>query len=98
MVGILKGDVDMDIIQTFYDNLASQYDKLFLDWQSSTHEQALILNKLFRDNGFDDILEVPWDSRQRRCKPWKEQEEEIHHGHIEQYLYVMYWGLYAEYQ
>ena len=43
----------MDITQTFYDNLASQYDKLFLDWQSTTHEQALILDKIFQENGFD---------------------------------------------
>jgi len=42
----------MDIIQTFYDNLASQYEKLFFDWHSTTHEQAVILNKLFQDNGF----------------------------------------------
>jgi len=25
----------MDITQTFYDNLASQYEKLFLDWQAA---------------------------------------------------------------
>lgn len=43
----------MDITQTFYDSLASQYDKLFLDWQSTTHEQAAILDKFFRANGFD---------------------------------------------
>jgi len=43
----------MNITQAFYDNLASQYDKLFLDWQSTTHEQALILDRLFRDHGFD---------------------------------------------
>ena len=43
----------MDITQIFYDNLASQYDKLFLDWQSATCEQAAILNKLFQENGFD---------------------------------------------
>ncbi len=43
----------MDIIQTFYNNMASQYDKLFFDWQSATHEQAEILNRLFRENGFD---------------------------------------------
>lgn len=43
----------MDITQTFYDNLASQYDKLFLDWQSTTQEQAAILNKLFQEHGFD---------------------------------------------
>ena len=44
----------MNITQTFYDNLATQYDKLFLDWQSTTHEQALILNKLFADSGFSN--------------------------------------------
>ncbi|MBR2935397.1 MAG: class I SAM-dependent methyltransferase [Oscillospiraceae bacterium] len=50
----------MNITQTFYDNLASQYDKLFLDWQSTTQEQALLLDKLFQDHGFDrsaDILD-----------------------------------------
>ena len=30
----------MDIIQTFYDQLATRYDKLFLDWQATTHEQT----------------------------------------------------------
>ncbi len=44
----------MDIIQSFYDNLASQYDKLFLDWQATTKEQALILDKLFKDNGYNN--------------------------------------------
>ena len=48
----------MDIIQTFYDSLASQYDKLFLDWQSATHEQAAILRKLFQENGFDENAEI----------------------------------------
>ena len=43
----------MDIIQTFYDNLAGHYDKLFLDWQSTTREQAMILDRLFREHGFD---------------------------------------------
>ena len=42
----------MDIIQSFYDNLASQYDKLFLDWQATTKEQALILDELFKHNGY----------------------------------------------
>lgn len=44
----------MDIIQKFYDNLASHYDKLFLDWKATTKEQALILDKLFKSNGFDN--------------------------------------------
>ena len=43
----------MDITQTFYDNLSTQYDKLFLDWQTTTHEQAAILSKLIADIGFD---------------------------------------------
>ena len=43
----------MSNIQTFYDNMATQYDKLFLDWQATTKEQAEILHKLFENNGFD---------------------------------------------
>jgi SAM-dependent methyltransferase len=38
----------MNITQTFYDSLASHYDKLFLDWQSATQEQALLLQRLFK--------------------------------------------------
>lgn len=48
----------MNIIQTFYDNMASQYDKLFLDWQATTQEQAEILSRIFKDNGFDCTAEV----------------------------------------
>lgn len=50
----------MNITQTFYDNLASRYDKLFFDWQAATREQAAILDRIFADNGFDkgaDILD-----------------------------------------
>ena len=43
----------MDITQTFYDNMASQYDKLFADWQATTKEQAVILDRLFAAYGFD---------------------------------------------
>ena len=43
----------MSITQIFYDNLATQYDKLFLDWQATTQEQAAILHRLFKNNGFD---------------------------------------------
>ena len=43
----------MSIIQTFYDNMAAHYDKLFLDWQATTHEQAEILDRLFRASGYD---------------------------------------------
>ena len=43
----------MSIIQTFYDNLATQYDKLFLDWNATTQEQAVILDRIFQNYGFD---------------------------------------------
>lgn len=43
----------MSIIQKFYDDIASQYDKLFLDWNKTTEEQAVFLDSLFRGNGFD---------------------------------------------
>ena len=48
----------MDIMQTFYDELASEYDKLFYDWNSTTREQAALLDKLFRDCGFDKSARV----------------------------------------
>ena len=48
----------MNITQTFYDNMASQYDKLFLDWQATTQEQAVILDRIFRDHGFDRSAHV----------------------------------------
>ena len=43
----------MNITQTFYDSMATQYDKLFLDWQAATREQAVILDRIFRSHGFD---------------------------------------------
>ena len=48
----------MNITQTFYDNLATQYDKLFQNWQAATQEQAVILDRMFRANGFDDSARV----------------------------------------
>ena len=48
----------MDITQTFYNNMACQYDKLFQDWQVTTHEQAVILNNLFAESGFDNKARI----------------------------------------
>ena len=48
----------MSIIQTFYNNLATHYDKLFLDWQATTGEQAEILSKIFQKNGFDNTARI----------------------------------------
>lgn len=43
----------MNITQSFYDNMASQYDRLFRDWDASVEEQASILDRIFREQGFD---------------------------------------------
>lgn len=51
-------EVNMNITQKFYDKLASQYDKLFLNWQDATKEQAAMLDKIFRDNGFDKQFDI----------------------------------------
>ena len=48
----------MSITQSFYDQLAPQYDKLFLDWNAATKEQAVILDRLFVDNGYDRSARV----------------------------------------
>ena len=48
----------MDIIQDFYNSMVSQYDKLFHDWESTIHEQAVILNRIFSENGFDNTAHV----------------------------------------
>ena len=44
----------MDIVQEFYDSMASSYHKLFEDWQASTKEQALVLDRIFKAEGFDE--------------------------------------------
>lgn len=39
-------------IRSFYDQMAPQYDKLFLDWSESVREQAAFLDRIFREHGF----------------------------------------------
>ena len=48
----------MDIVQTFYDKMASAYDKLFSDWQAAVTEQAVILDGIFHSSGFDRMSSV----------------------------------------
>lgn len=48
----------MDITQTFYNNLATQYDKLFLNWDETVKEQAVILDRIFCTNGFDKSAKI----------------------------------------
>jgi len=38
--------------------MALQYDKLFSNWDAATKEQAVILDKLFQDNGYDKQCRV----------------------------------------
>ena len=48
----------MSIIQTFYDDMASKYDRLFENWQATTREQAALLDGLFRRYGKDESVRV----------------------------------------
>ena len=48
----------MSIVQTFYDNLANHYDKLFNDFDATTTEQALILNNIFEKIGFNNNAKI----------------------------------------
>lgn len=48
----------MSITQAFYNNLATQYDKLFLDWKTTTKEQAELLDHIFKNYGFDRAANV----------------------------------------
>ncbi len=47
-----------DVVQTFYDGIASQYDKFYLDWQAATREEADFLRKIFEENGFDRTARI----------------------------------------
>lgn len=42
----------MSITQSFYDNMAAQYDKLFLDWEASIRGQAAMLDGIFGSHGY----------------------------------------------
>ena len=48
----------MSIVQTFYDSLACDYDKLFLNWEEATKEQATILDKIFSGKGLGKSARV----------------------------------------
>lgn len=43
----------MNITQTFYNNMAAQYDKLFQDWDAAVDEQSAILDRILRESGVD---------------------------------------------
>jgi len=47
-----------DVTQTFYDSMASQYEKFYLDWQAATREEAVFLSGIFREYGFDTTARI----------------------------------------
>lgn len=48
----------MNITQNFYDSMATSYDKLFENWQATTKEQGLLLDGIFRAEGYDKSARV----------------------------------------
>ena len=47
-----------DVTQKFYDSMASQYDKFYLDWQAATHEEARFLSGIVQEYGFDRTARI----------------------------------------
>ena len=47
-----------DVTQTFYDSMASQYDKFYQDWNAATREEAVFLDGIFQRKGFDRSARV----------------------------------------
>ncbi len=48
----------MNITQEFYDSLAEHYTKLFQNWHETIEEQAVMLDKIFSDNGYSRAARV----------------------------------------
>ena len=46
------------VVQSFYDNIASQYDKFYLDWEGTTLKQANFLSTIFKNNGYDKTARI----------------------------------------
>lgn len=47
-----------DVVQTFYDGIASQYDKFYPDWDTAVQEEAGFLDGIFIKHGFDRSARV----------------------------------------
>lgn len=48
----------MSITQKFYDNMAAHYDKLFLNWKTTTKEQAVLLHSIFQKFDFGQTASI----------------------------------------
>lgn len=47
-----------NIVQTFYDAMAPEYDKFYLDWDAAVDGEAMFLQKLFSEYGFDKTARI----------------------------------------
>ena len=47
-----------NVVQSFYDSMASQYDKFYLDWQTAVQKEAVFLSEIFKRNGFDSSARI----------------------------------------
>ncbi|MBR6107158.1 MAG: class I SAM-dependent methyltransferase [Oscillospiraceae bacterium] len=47
-----------DVTQHFYDSMASKYDLFYSDWDAAVQDEAVFLQKLFREQGFRDDARV----------------------------------------
>ena len=47
-----------DVVQSFYDGVARQYDQYYLDWDAASREEGVFLRSLFRKSGFDETARV----------------------------------------
>lgn len=47
-----------DVTQEFYDSLAPEYDKFYLDWDAASRAEAAFLRGLFSEFGFDQSARI----------------------------------------
>ena len=53
-----KSPIVADVAQSFYDGIAQQYEKFYLDWDAASRAEGVFLRSLFRGSGFDESARV----------------------------------------
>ena len=54
----MKKTIVTDVTQKFYDSMASQYDKFYLDWDEAVRQEGEFLDEIFRAYGLDKSAAV----------------------------------------